>query len=517
MIFKDANFKQLFELSGDAMMVLGESRFVYCNAAALDIFNCPSVDEFITKHPADLSPRFQPCGASSKELAQIHIQEAIAKGYKRFEWVHQRLTNEDFFADVLLSVGVWEDKPIIQAIVRDISGYKAVQNILRRQKNLADQAAKAKAEFLAVMSHEIRTPIHGILGAQDLLLETKLDDEQRGLAELVGTSSKRLLTIVNDVLDFSKIDAGKLDFEIINFSARGLVLGMHELFRISAEEKAIDLTVEADHEDVYLLGDPARIQQIITNLVSNAIKFTSPGGRVKLNSKLDCSDCGEAYDWSITVSDNGIGMTDEQQETVFDIFTQADSSITRSYGGTGLGLSISKLLAEKMGGGIKLKSQFGDGSSFTLQLSLKQGGAPPDLDAGTKPVLHRDYQAAVLVAEDNTTNQLILRRKLQKLGVSSVVVCNGLEVLQEYESSLNSDGSSPYALLLMDIQMPLMNGIEAARELRQRGCTLPVIALTADAQVERKQQCLAAGMQAFVSKPYEIERLIKLFDSYLVP
>ncbi|WP_101756945.1 ATP-binding protein [Oceanicoccus sp. KOV_DT_Chl] len=448
------------------------------------------------------------------ELAKKNIQEALDKGHKRFEWVHQRTTGEPFYTDVLLSPTVWKGEKVIQAIVRDISFYKAIQENLQRQKEQSDLAAQAKSEFLAVMSHEIRTPIHGILGAQELLMTTQLDSEQRELATLVIDSAKSLLRIINDVLDFSKIDAGKLALETVDFSPKELVTSVYQLFKVGANNKSIRFTLDIPTEDTRVVGDPTRIQQILTNLVSNAIKFTNTGGQVEIKSSLQPAENNQLQ-WLLTVSDTGIGMTAEQQHTIFDMFTQADSSITRSFGGTGLGLSISKALADLMNGTIRINSQPDLGSTFELALAVTQ--SIPDSKPESAPLtdLNRNYLRTVLVAEDNVINQQIIRKKLTLLGLTSIVVNNGKEAIEAYTSSIENNGISTFAMILMDVQMPIMNGLDTTRALRAQGCKLPIIALTADVQLERKQQCLQAGMQGFVGKPYEMAKLIALCDEYL--
>lgn len=519
-ILENANFKRLFDLSGDAMIVFGSGGFIYCNTAALNIYGCPSVEEFCTKLPGDFSPEFQPCGTNSRQLANQYIQEAIANGYARFEWVHQRMNGEQFYSDVLLTTCDLEGEPIIQSIVRDFSSHKNLQEKLRRQKELADHAAKAKSEFLAVMSHEIRTPIHGIMGAQELLMETRLDSEQRELGRLVVDSTRRLLSIVNDVLDFSKIDAGKLILEEHEFGANELVSNTQELFNVVAADNSLALVVELSAElaasEVRLIGDPNRIQQILSNLVSNAIKFTNPGGSVTVTSALQAATGGKGdCTWILSVVDTGIGMSEQQQQTVFNVFTQADSTITRLFGGTGLGLSISRALAELMGGSIGLSSKPGVGSTFTLTLPVELAASQQCLPSAPMPNWHRNYQRSVLVAEDNPTNQFIIRKKLSRLGLQPVIVSNGIETLEQYSASLDESGRSSFALILMDVQMPVLNGIEATRELRSRGCGLPIFALTADVQIERRDQCMQAGMQAFVTKPLEMSTLVDLLDKYL--
>ncbi len=515
MLFRDANFKRLFELSGDAMMVLGRETFVYCNPATLKIFDCPSMEVFCTKHPSDLSPEFQPSGTPSAAKSREYIQRAIDEGHARFEWVHQRLNGERFYSDVLLSSGEWQGEPVVQAIVRDISSYKALQDSLRLEKEHSELVANAKSEFLAVMSHEIRTPIHGILGAQELLRDSVLDAEQRELNRLAIESTRQLLDIVNDVLDFSKIDAGMLEIDATGFDPHQLVRAVHELFRMEAAKKNVHFHLKADDDSPRLEGDPQRIQQVLSNLVSNAIKFTPAGGSVTLSSSLRAAPDDSDYRWTLAVSDTGIGISREQQARVFDVFTQADSSTSRRYGGTGLGLAITQSLVELMGGTIDLRSDLGAGSVFAVTLPLQASSATETTLPDPGIDLDRHYAQSVLVAEDNPTNQLIIRKKLIKLGLQPVIVDNGKQALTQYERSLNHTGHSHFAAVLMDVQMPVMNGIDATRELRARGCRLPIFALTADVQTQREQECLQAGMQAFIGKPFEVARLVRLFDRYL--
>lgn len=520
MALTETNFKRLFELSGDAMMVLDEETFIYCNPATLKIFGCSDVDLFCTKHPSDLSPQYQPCGTSSLELSKRHIQDALQQGHKRFEWVHQRLNGEEFYADVLLSQAIWQEKPVIQAIVRDISAYKALQDSLRREKEQSELATKAKSEFLAVMSHEIRTPIHGILGTQELLLNTELSEEQKTLATLAVDSTKHLLNLVNNVLDFSKIDAGKLLIEAIPFSTVDLLASVYKLYQVEAHNHGIEFLLSADVIDVRLIGDSHRIQQILANLISNAFKFTPPGGKVILESQLSLEnstppDNSQQGSWILSVTDTGIGMTETQQKTVFDMFAQADSSTSRHFGGTGLGLSICRGLVEYMGGTITIESRQDSGSKFQVKLTLPV--APKDHLPETKSSkrLSRNYQQSVLVAEDNATNQFIIRKQLERLGITPEIVNNGQEVIDAYRASIQVDQQSRYAMILMDVQMPNINGLEATQKLRALGCQLPIVALTADVLMDRRQQCLDVGMQGFIGKPFVEAKLVEVFDMFL--
>ncbi len=520
MALTETNFKRLFELSGDAMMLLDEETFIYCNPATLKIFACSDVDLFCTKHPSDVSPRYQPCGSSSLWLSKHHIQEAKRQGHKRFEWVHQRLNGEQFYADVLLSPAIWQDKPVIQAIVRDISAYKALQDSLRREKEQSELATKAKSEFLAVMSHEIRTPIHGILGTQELLLNTPLTEEQKTLANLAVDSTKHLLNLVNNVLDFSKIDAGKLLIEAIPFSSIDLLTSIYKLYQVEADNHGIEFLLNVDAIDVRFIGDPHRIQQILANLISNAFKFTQPGGKVILESQINSENStslapSQQGSWILSVSDTGIGMTEAQQKSVFDMFAQADSSTSRHFGGTGLGLSICRGLIEHMGGDITVTSQPDLGTEFQVKLTLPIAPVERATTANHTKRLSRNYQQSVLVAEDNPTNQFIIRKQLERLGIAPCIVNNGQEVIDAYQASLQSDQQSHFAMILMDVQMPIISGLEATQKLQELGCQLPIVALTADVLMDRRQQCLDVGMQGFIGKPFVEAKLVEVFDTFL--
>lgn len=293
-----------------------------------------------------------------------------------------------------------------------------------------------------------------------------------------------------------------------------LLTAVYDQFSIEAAKKSIEFTLDVGAEQALLWGDSLRVQQILSNLVSNAIKFTGAGGRVCLQSDLTPGSGPEGYSWQLTVSDNGIGMTAPQQEAAFDVFSQADSSISRSYGGTGLGLSISKSLAELLGGSIALESELGGGSTFTVTLPLRRAPAGSETTRNSTQTLKRNYGKSVLVAEDNPTNRFIIEKKLARLGLAVEVVANGAEALQSYRASLGRGGRSRFAAILMDIQMPVLNGIETARELLSLGCDVPVFALTADVQSDSRRQCLNAGMREFIGKPYEEAQLVSLFDRY---
>lgn len=509
----DDTFHQLFAMSADAMMLLDESGFLYCNEATLRIFDCADRDEFCTKHPSDISPLLQPCGAPSRELADEAIAQAIEDGQNRFEWVHRRLSGECFDAEVLLSPAVWEGRSVLQAIVRDISESKRLQRDLERALRKSETAAAAKSDFLEVMSHGIRTPIHGIIGLQEILLTSSLSGDQREHAELALDSAKALLATINNVLDFSKIDAHKLQLETIDFSADRLLERVFLLLAPGACAKGVSVDVQSETQGLNLVGDEARIRQVLLNLVGNAIKFTHQGG-VTISSWVEPSGPGQVL-WRVSVEDTGIGMSREQQLAVLETFRKAGSSITQRYEGTGLGLSISHSLAELMGGSIDLHSEPGVGSTFTLDLPMLLG-APDADDAEEFPAdPGKAHGGRVLVVEDNPVNQKIIARQLQRLGIDSDLAVNGEKGVQAFQAAQDDPGNSGYALVLMDLQMPVMNGLEAARELRERGCLAPMIALTADVLQERRDECKAAGMNGFLPKPFQFDDLVRVLDQYM--
>ncbi len=395
----------------------------------------------------------------------------------------------------------------------DITERKRHEQALAEARDTAEAASRARSEFLAIMSHEIRTPMNAVLGLADSLLETRLDEEQRKSVEAIQESSDGLLGILNDILDLSKLDAGKMEFEAIPFALASIIEDTRSIVARRATSKHLTLSVEIDPQfPPALVGDPTRIRQILLNLISNAIKFTHAGNVAISARSIGRSETGAAM--RIAVCDTGIGIPADRVAHLFENFVQADAAIHRRYGGTGLGLAICKRLIDQMGGRIAVDSEPGRGSTFWFEISLPLADVAA-LEQEARPTAeNEDFMALlaalgrplrILLAEDNPTNQLVVAKLLGTLDIALRTVGNGAEAVA-------AAVQEPFDAIFMDMRMPEMDGLEATRAIRARGGALarvPIIALTANAFADDMRACRDAGMTDFVAKPIRKTLLVK--------
>ncbi|NLX52014.1 MAG: response regulator [Deltaproteobacteria bacterium] len=516
----EARYRDIFYNANEGIFQIApDGRMLMANPALAEILGYESVDEILRIYDSPPAGIYSD-GPKIKEMLSLIAKHGYAKDV---EYAARRKDKTPIttLVDVHAIRNAGGKVMYYEGLLRDITERKRMDE-LRIAKEAAEKTAQSKNEFLANISHEIRTPMNAIIGFTNLALQNELAPKLRNYLNTIAGSARNLLRLIDDLLDFSKIESHHMEVESIPFSLRGVVANTSDLTALRAGEKGVAFKASVEQEvPDRLIGDPLRLGQVLLNLVNNAVKFTSAGHvflRVKAQDITD-DDCLIKF----SVEDTGIGMTPEHLSKLFKPFSQADTSITRRFGGTGLGLAICKHLVEMMGGSIQVESRMGAGTTFSFAVAFargREGGeSPADADAAMTWAVdqsrgRRAYQAIrgarILLVEDNPINQELAAEILKEIGLAVDIAADGSDALERLRLA-------PCDLVLMDIQLPGMSGLETARHIRKddRLRRLPIVAMTAHDSVRAKKDCLEAGMNDYIAKPLDIDLLLSVLVKWL--
>ncbi len=509
----EEKYRLLYEKSEDPMMVISNNKFSLANMAAVRLFGYSSEEHFMRAPVWDLSPKYQPCGMLSKEKSIKYMKVVKDKGHHEFEWTYTKLNGGHYVSEVTLTRIPSDAEASVFCVFRDVSKNKAIEKKLKDAFDLAESANIAKSNFLANVSHEIRTPMNSIIGYSDLLVASEISQKQKSQVQAIRSSAKDLLVIINDILDYSKIEAGQLSLNANVFNLNELFQNLYLRVETLIKKKNLNFICNIPQElQTWYFGDSVKLLQILINLVGNAIKFTKEG-KIEVN----CKEVSNKNGFTIihfTVKDTGIGIAKDQFNSIFSRFTQVDNSSSRKLGGTGLGLSISQELTQFMGGEIGFDSEENLGSEFWFTIRLKKSSMPiieNQQDNLANPLHY--FHARVLIVDDNETNLLVAQEVIKSLGVSTTTVLSGhkaIKILKQQE----------FDLVFMDCQMPVLDGFETTKMIRNPknkalNPNMPIIAITANAMQGTKEKCLDIGMNDYIPKPIDVALIREKLEYWL--
>ncbi|WP_198264292.1 ATP-binding protein [sulfur-oxidizing endosymbiont of Gigantopelta aegis] len=516
---EEEKFRVLFESSSQANLLYSDEGILDCNHAFLDLFGFSKKEDVLGSRLYSLTRAIQPDGEASFDRLNQLMAQAVDVGYQQYELVFERVGGETFPAEIILTAATMNEQAVFIALIQDLTERKLTEQEIISAKEVAEEANKAKSEFLSNMSHELRTPLNGVLGyAQILQNDKQVTHEQMESLDAIKSCGHHLLTLINDVLDLSKIESGNMAFTISAVDLPKLVKGVYDMVIHRASAKGVKLDVIMQEGlPKGIKTDATKLRQVLVNLLGNAVKFTHSG---TISLHVSVYDKQESPNVCFVVADTGIGIPEEKHQIIFDAFKQAKEGMDA--GGTGLGLAISQRLIQEMGGTeITLQSQYGEGSAFSFCLPLIEVSDDElevtyseHYDDSVIPKLPDGLQLTALIVDDRQVNRDILERLLQASGFKTMSANNGKEAVamsQKYK----------YPLILMDIRMPEMDGIHAAKLIRQSmeqeesQQKLVIIAVTAGVFPELKTQIAETGMDDFIAKPFKVSEVFNKIAQHL--
>jgi PAS domain S-box-containing protein len=506
LVSKERFLDSVYNTSLDAILIVSDKGIITdCNTESLNLFGYPGKNKLLGKYIYNL---FEELDADDKSLLHQQLQETNT--WWQGELTCRTSNSKNFTGFVSVIPMTHEKKQLKKINILDITATKQARADLEKAKERAENAVLARTKFVSNMSHELRTPLNGIIGSTNLLLQNTWLPEQKQYFDVLKYSSEHMLGLINDILDFSKIEAGKMELEKTGFSLNSLMTKLHTLFASQFEKKGLTLTVNADErlKDLSFYGDPTRLNQVLTNLISNALKFTTSGGVSLIVKQITRNS--NACSLKFMVKDTGIGIPDDKQKHIFESFAQADTATTRKFGGTGLGLSISAKIIELHGGQLQVESVHGQGSTFYFTIQL-------DFDYKRTSYLNEEVVRElkslkgmkVLVAEDNPINMLIAKAVLEKWDIEVTEAVNGKEALDMFLS-----GEKTFDLVLADLEMPIMDGYELLHSIRQHDTAIPIITFTAALFENMQAHLINKGFTDYIQKPFRPEDLHKKLAAF---